>query len=170
MKEQTICFTGHRNVREDEREIKEKIKAMIEYYILRGCIYFAAGGARGFDTLAAEAVLEIRDKYPQVELILILPFKKPYAVEKGWTEKDIERYESLLKQASETIYVGETYKRGCYFKRNRLLVRMSSICFSYQIKSTGGTAYTVRYADEVENIPVINVAEAMGRKKRKSGI
>ena len=33
-------------------------------------------------------------------------------------------------------------------KRNRMLVDMSSICICYLTKDTGGTAYTVKYAEK----------------------
>ncbi len=164
MKEQTICFTGHREIRENEQDIREKLKDMLEYYISYGYVNFAAGGARGFDALAAEVVLELQKKYPQIALILVLPFPNQYTAETGWTESEIFQYKNLEKSASEVIFTGENYKRGCYYKRNRLLVSMSSICVCYQYKKSGGTAYTVRYAEEEAEIPVINIRNLLPSK------
>lgn len=171
MKEQTICLTGHRVIREKESVVREKLKDMLEYEILNGYIYFAAGGARGFDALASEVVLEIKKtKYPEVDLILVLPFENQYTAETEWTEAEIRQYEDLKKRASEIIYMGKEYKRGCYHKRNRLLVRMASKCISYQTKSTGGTAYTVQCAEQA-GIPVLNVSYflKLDEKENKKG-
>ncbi len=166
MKEQTICFTGHREIREKKSVVREKLQDMLEYYIQHGYTEFAAGGARGFDALAAETVLELRKKYPQIALILVLPFRNQYMEEKTWTEAEIRQYETIKLHASEIIYIGETYVRGCYYKRNRALVHMASICISYQYKNTGGTAYTVRYAEKEGKIPVINVIQMLKRDKK----
>lgn len=157
MKKETICFTGHRKIRKKDGFIRERLTAILEDYILSGCLYFAAGGSRGFDGLAAEVVLELQYKYPQIGLILILPFKNQYTVEKGWTEEDIEQYKRNLKGASEVVYIGETYKRGCYYKRNRLLVQYAHLCIAYRYRDEGGTAYTIRYAEDCAGIPVLNL-------------
>ena len=70
MKEKTCCFTGHREIAPSEfAKIKGRIREKIEALIEQGVIYYGAGGARGFDTLAAEAVLELKGKYPQIKLI-----------------------------------------------------------------------------------------------------
>jgi hypothetical protein len=58
MKDKTCCFTGHRKIpplaalglkRKLEKTLKEKIE--------QGYLYFGAGGALGFDTLAAQTVI-----------------------------------------------------------------------------------------------------------------
>ncbi len=158
MREKTICFTGHRVIRKKDAGKIEILKEILEYYIEHGYLYFAAGGARGFDMVAAEIVLEFQKYYPNIELILILPFDKPYTVEKGWSESEIVRYENIKKAATEVIYVGEKYERGCYYKRNRKLVSLSSMCIAYKYKESGGTAYTVAEAER-ERIGVLNIAD-----------
>ena len=61
MKEKTCCFTGHREIPErDYNLLKQKTKNAIVALIGKGVIYFGAGGARGFDTIAAETVLELK--------------------------------------------------------------------------------------------------------------
>lgn len=142
------CFAGHRTLREDPDFVFSRVYAAVEQLIRRGYIYFAAGGARGFDAVAAEAVLALREKYPQIHLILVLPFPRPYERERGWTEADIQRHEGQKKRASQVIYTQQAYTSGCYHKRDRYLVDFSSVCLCYQYKTTGGTAYTAAYARE----------------------
>lgn len=73
MKEKTCCFTGHREIPKGmypmlTAELERELHGLIQ----RGFQYFGAGGALGFDTLAAEAVLRLKEQYPDIRLILVL--------------------------------------------------------------------------------------------------
>lgn len=69
------CFTGHRNLPESSIPIlRKRLQFCIENYIRDGGKYFACSGAFGFDLLAAEEVLEAKRKYPQVQMVLLLPY------------------------------------------------------------------------------------------------
>lgn len=60
-KSKTCCFTGHRKIPpENFEEISRRLETVIIRLIENGCIYFGAGGALGFDTLAAQAVLKLK--------------------------------------------------------------------------------------------------------------
>ena len=66
----TCCFTGHRRIPpEAVAPLRERLEAEIESLIRQGVRYFGAGGALGFDTLAAEAVLDLKAVYPFIRLI-----------------------------------------------------------------------------------------------------
>ena len=60
--------------------------------IEQGYRYFGTGGALGFDTLAAQTVLELKNKYPEIKLILVLPCENQT---QGWERADIEEYERI---------------------------------------------------------------------------
>ena len=65
MKETTCCFTGHRNLPEGERtRIEARLESAIAGFVQRGYRTFCAGGALGFDTLAAQTVLRLKGMYP----------------------------------------------------------------------------------------------------------
>ena len=155
-KEKTACFTGHRELREPFEFIYNRTLKIVETLIQKGYRYFGAGGARGFDALAAEVVLELKAKYPHIHLILVLPFHKQYEHEKNWSLNEIQQHEKHKKMASKVVYTQETYSSGCYYKRNRHLVDFSSICIAYQYKSSGGTAYTTKYATE-KGVKIIEI-------------
>lgn len=70
----TACFTGHRRMGEPISEIECRLTETLKYLIQKGYLYFGAGGARGFDALASEVVLKLKATYPQIYLILALPF------------------------------------------------------------------------------------------------
>jgi len=152
--EKTCCFTGHRDISTINMFIKNNLKRKIEKLIEEGVLYFNNGGALGFDTLAALTVLELREKYPQIKLIMVLPFKEQ---DKRWNEKDKQVYKYILDEADNIVYTAEHYHRGCMHVRNRHLIDNSGICICYLKESTGGTAYTVDYAKK-KGLKIINIA------------
>lgn len=156
MKEKTVCFTGHRTIPMLKKwKIEKKLIETLEALIDNGYCYFGAGGALGFDTIAAQTVLGLKKKHPEIKLILVLPCKNQT---RGWEEKDVSVYESIIEQADKVVYTQEHYDRGCMFKRNRHLVDNSSVCVAYLTEEKGGTAYTVNYANQ-KGVKVINIAE-----------
>lgn len=156
MKNQTCCFTGHRKIPPDQyNRIAKRIKLEITELINEGVVYFGAGGALGFDTLAAQAVLELKKQYPHIKLILVLPCKTQTY---GWNISDIKIYESIKKYCDKCVYISDEYTPGCMHKRNRRLVNFSSYCICYLTQNDGGTAYTVKYAKR-NGLTVINIAD-----------
>lgn len=135
-----------------EALLEKTVVGLIKY----GYRFFGAGGARGFDTMAALTVLRLKKQYPHIRLILVLPC---HGQTRRWNAEDIELYESIKKRADKVVYISESYSVGCMLKRNRHLVEHSSVCVCYLTERSGGTAYTVRYADTM-NVGVINIASA----------
>ncbi len=150
----TVCFTGHREIPFMKQSvIKDQLKRVLKELIEQGSCFFCAGGALGFDTLAAQAVLDLREQYPQIKLILVLPC---LSQTKNWDEKDMQIYEYIKEQADRVVYTSREYTRGCMHKRNRNLVDNSSTCVCYLSKTSGGTAYTVEYARK-KGLRIINI-------------
>jgi len=150
------CFTGHRQIpAEEEEKISARLDEVIADFIGQGIECFAAGGALGFDTMAAQAVLRAKEQHPQIRLILVLPFPEHG---RRWSERNQRVYEEIKLQADEIDYSSEHYTRFCMFARNRRLVERSCVCVAYQMKDTGGTAYTVKYARS-KGLRIINLAD-----------
>ncbi len=144
MRETTVCFTGHRDIPDTDRDaVTARLKRCLMGLANEGYDTFCAGGALGFDTLAAETVLALKTVCPQVKLHLVLPCKNQT---RGWPSEAVAQYEEILSKADVVTYTAETYHRGCMHLRNRRLVDESSVCVCYLKKPTGGTAYTVDYA------------------------
>lgn len=155
MRENTCCFTGHRQIPPGaQAEIKGKLERVITDLYQKGVRCYEAGGALGFDTLAAQTVIRLREKCPGMELILALPCQTQT---RGWRPEDIAEYERIKAQADEVIYTAQQYTKGCMHIRNRYMVDHSGICVCYLTKDSGGTAYTVRYAEQ-NGIEIINIA------------
>lgn len=132
-------FTGHRDLGEDFS--KKKLKNVIEEVILQGVDTFYNGMAIGFDLLAAECVLSLTKKYPNVKLIACVPC---YGQEKYFSETDKKRYVKILKKAHETVTLADHYHQGCMQNRDKYMVERADVMIAYCKKPTGGAAYTVK--------------------------
>ena len=155
MREQTCCVTGHRQIPPGEREkIADRLESVIVGLYQRGIRYYGAGGALGFDTLAAQTVIRLRGSCPDMRLILVLPC---WTQTRGWRPEDVAEYERIKAQADKIVYTAQQYTPGCMHRRNRHLVDHSGVCVCYLTKNSGGTAYTVRYAEK-NGLKIINIA------------
>lgn len=156
----TACFTGHRKIQESSAQVACRLTETVREVIGRGYRYFCAGGACGFDALAAETVLQLKVLYPQIHLILVLPFDEQYRHEGSWTRSEIEQYHRSKKFASKVIILSQKYSSGIYYRRNRYLVDHSSICIAYMTRAHSGTGCTIKYAEE-KGLEIINIASPL---------
>lgn len=142
-----VCFTGHRTIPQAwHAELKRRLRKEILRQIEAGGTVFRAGGALGFDTMAAQTVLELRETHPGIRLELILPCPSQ---SEHWRPLDVKVYEEILAQADRVRYVSPYYFAGVLQMRNRELVRGAAVCVGYLTDShthSGGTAYTVMQA------------------------
>lgn len=150
------CFTGHRNLPESSIPIlRKRLQFCIENYIRDGGRYFACGGAFGFDLLAAEEVLKAKQKYPQVQMILLLPYP---GYTKYWKQEDQERFATVWPHCTYK-YIADSYHKGVYFERDRKLVEGSDTCICYLTQTdSSGTGYTVEQAKK-DSLWICNLAD-----------
>lgn len=143
--DRTVCFTGHRHIPDEDYPVLfDTLFSVIEQQIALGAVTFLAGGALGFDTMAALAVLSLRKRYPHVRLELILPCPSQT---RGWSKGDTVLYEQIKEQADAVHYVSTGYYKGVLQQRNRALVEKADVCVAYLRNSNGGgTAYTASLA------------------------
>lgn len=82
---QTVAFTGHRKERILQRfgndprilaQIREAVAGMVIELYGQGYKEYYTGMASGFDMTAAEAVLQVRERYEGIKLIAAVPFRK----------------------------------------------------------------------------------------------
>ena len=156
-KREACCFTGHRKLPANRiAEIMERLEEEIERLIRKGVRDFLAGGALGFDTLAALTVLKLRNVYPDVRLVLMLPCRDQT---RYWSAHDVSVYETIRERADKVTYIAQRAHPGCMHARNRALADNSSWCVCFLVEPRGGTKYTVEYARR-KGLRVINVADA----------
>lgn len=163
----SCCFTGHRPVglpcKGDERSremdaLKHVLLEVVRQAVDVGVTTFLTGGAEGFDTLAAEAVLAWKRFEPAIQLHLVLPNHTPA---EGRAPEEILRFEKIAQSADKIYYASAcSTSARALLQRNRMLVEHADCCIAYQRKAAGGTLYTVNYAMNF-GIPVLNLYKAV---------
>ena len=155
---QTVCFTGHRRIPcEEVTRLPSLLEGVISDLCERGATTFRAGGAMGFDTLAALKVLDMKEKFPHIRLELLLPCRNQT---ERWDEVSRKTYHYILNRSDSHRFLFETYFDGCMLERDRRLVEGSDVCVAYCAQSRGGTAYTYAYALR-EGLEVINLHDLL---------
>lgn len=156
--ERSACFTGHREMSADDNTVSERLDRLLERLITGEQITdYYAGGAVGFDTIAAKCVLRLREKYPQVKLHLVLPCSNE-AQTRTWTADQKKDFFSILKLADSVEYTGHKPFRGCMAKRNARLAELANeycICW-WEPPRKSGTMQTVR-ASEKKGLKIVNL-------------
>ena len=148
MKEKICSFTGHRVLPEKKLpEIRQETQKLAEQLMIQGVQCFRVGGAVGYDTLAAEVLFELRERYPKIRVELFYPFDGFTA---SWQEEQLKTYERLLPHYDKVVCVCKASVRPAYayLKRDRVMVDGADYLIAYCVKKSGGTAYTVRYAEK----------------------
>lgn len=141
----TVCFTGHRFLSANEIP---QIQRML-HDVIRDCYrrldsrWFVCGGALGFDTLAAQEVLDAKEEFPDIGLCIAAPCPEQSS---RWKESEKRVYQQIWESADEKIILAQRYFSGCMHIRNQFMVQHSSVCICWLRNFTGGTGYTVRYA------------------------
>ena len=121
--EKTVCFTGHRKVK-DVETIKNKLISTVEKFINDGFSNFITGGARGFDTLAAQTVLLLKEKYPHIKRIYV-------RAEFPYIDDSYRNY--LLERFEDTYYPEKMIDAGkaAYIERNYEMINKSKYCIVF---------------------------------------
>ena len=106
-----------------------------------------AGGAIGFDAIAAQSILNLKSNYTELKFILAIPCKDKSV---KWSDKDKYIYEDIKRRADKVIYTSKKYEKNCMLKRNQFMVDNSNFIISaWDGRKIGGTYYTVNYAKKL---------------------
>lgn len=152
MRETTCCFTGHRPEKlpwgdreKDPRcvALKRRLVAAVRDAYEKGYRHFLCGMAQGGDFYFAEAVLALRARCSDVRLEAALPCA---GQADAWPEPVRERYNAILRQCDAETLLQEAYTPGCMRRRDRYMVRRSSLLIALYGGIPGGTAFTIREA------------------------
>lgn len=154
-RKKVAAFTGHRKQRlmqenKDYRnlsgQIRGKVITMIKNLYEEGFREFYSGMAEGFDMIAAEAVLQLKEQYEDMTLAAAIPFR---AQAEWFDPQDQLLYRELLKKADRVVMLSEKYYRGCYLRRDTYMVSRASMVIAYWDNvCNGGTYHTVKKAVE----------------------
>lgn len=147
-----VCaFTGHRNLTDTDFD-ELLLERVVENLVKTGVKRFLCGMAVGFDLKAAQAVSALKGKY-DIELVACLPCANQ---SERFSEKNKKLYSEILSKCDETVILEPTYKNGCMHRRDRYLVDNCDVLVCFLRQNSGGTYYTVKYA-ESKNIKIVEL-------------
>ena len=119
-----VAFTGYRPEK-FSFPLDERDADYIEFYnnlynsiksVATDNTNFYCGGAIGFDIIAGEIVLKLKQENPTLNLIMVVPF---FGQAKDFTPLWHERYLNLIKASNKVVYLEKQYVHGCYFKKKK---------------------------------------------------
>ena len=151
-RQESCCFTGHRPGKlpwkyneNDVRclALKRRIADAVELAYEEGFRHFLCGMAMGCDLYFCEAVLALRERYPEVTVEAAIPC--PTQAD-AWPEAERDRYRELVARCDMETMVSDTYSSTCMQRRDRYMVDHSMLLIAAFDGTAGGTRYTVEYA------------------------
>lgn len=151
----TCLFTGHRVIPQEIRaRLSRVLVETVEALYAADYRTFCAGGALGFDRMAADTVLALKQRYPDIRLLLMIPCRDQAD---HWSQAERAAYERQLREADEVRVLAEQYYDGCMRERNRQMVEAADCCIAYVTSPHSGAAQTVHMA-EAHGLYVLNLS------------
>lgn len=130
----TVTFCGHSSLSESEKSfLSQKLYFEIENLISQGADKFLLGGYGSFDHLCAKTVRMLKDNYPYIKSILVIPYLNA-------------KYETDIYDYTQYPPIEKTPLRFAIVKRNEYMVNQSDTVVSYVTHSWGGAATMLSYA------------------------
>lgn len=150
----TCCFTGHRpdffpwgrDERSEEFTIfRGRLSDAVDGAIRKGARRFVCGNALGFDTWAAEVVLEKKREWQDIVLEIAVPFE-------GHNENST-RVKRVQRDADWVHVVSDARShRDAFLERNDYMVEESAMliaAYDPNLSKPGGTTKTYKYAERL---------------------
>ncbi|MBQ6569997.1 MAG: DUF1273 family protein [Clostridia bacterium] len=164
-------FTGYRPARftykyneyhPDCLLLKQEISGKIIQKCCEGYYNFYTGMAMGIDIWAAEAVLAAKKDFYNINLIAVVPFKNHIdSIGDSYTR----RYNDILAECSDIVYVNDVFSPNAYLMRNRYIVDNCAAIIAVYDPDRGivrsGTAQTVNYAKKLERDITVIVPKSL---------
>lgn len=159
-KKYSCFFSGHRHLPKNEIGIIESFldeKIMEKYN--SGITDFITGGALGFDMLAEESIIRLKDYYGlegKMKLIIYLPCRE---YDKYWDVRERERFCNIKVYTDKMLLVTDNlYHSGCMSVRNQKMVDDASCGIVYKKSRRSGTGQTVAMAEK-QGLDIINLVD-----------
>ncbi len=138
----TCALTGHRDLPSDFD--KNALYDLFEDLLKRGCDCFLCGMAQGFDLAALGVLVDLKRKY-RFTAEACIPYE---GHERGFAPAEKRKLRELLPWCDRKTVLFGSYQKGCFLARDRYMVDCADAVVAYCRRETGGTAYTVRYAEK----------------------
>lgn len=150
-KEKTAVFIGHSNCSLSV----EDIIPFVEQAILNGVDTFLNGGQGAFDHISAKAVYTLKTKYPAIKSILVIPYQ-------SFKVFDDSLFDEIINSDTSNS-ISYTGFMSAIPKRNRYVVKNSSVAICY-INHISGGAYNTYQLAQKKKLRIINISDELKRQ------
>lgn len=142
-----VCFSGHRPEKLPHGTALHMLQSMlyqeIDAAVADGADTFYCGAAQGIDLDAADYVLSLRQKHPNLRLICAVPYPAHGASLSGAARY---RLQAVLNAADAVVHTSGHYHKGCFRVRNQYMIAHSQRLIAVMTDAYSGTGQTVRLA------------------------
>ncbi|MBQ5884609.1 MAG: DUF1273 family protein [Clostridia bacterium] len=135
-----VTFCGNRDFSHSNLErVEKEVRFEVERLINEGATEFLLGGYGLFDHLCARIVKELKEKYPHITSVLVVPY----------IDKD---YDKKLYDYSIYPEIERAPKKFAIVKRNEYMVNRADVVITYLETTFGGAYKTSEYAKRKKKI------------------
>lgn len=145
-----VTFCGHGDKSYSD-EIRERLRNTIEQLINQGADEFLLGGYGSFDMLAAHTVFELKQTYPDIKSMLVVPYLN--------RDYDMDWYDESVFPPLEKVP-----KRYAIVRRNYWMVEQADVLVCYVEHDWGGAYKTFAHA-RAKKKRIIHLSEKSERLK-----
>lgn len=128
-----VTFCGHGRILDGRSEVQSWVRVVCENLIVDGAKIFYLGEHGEFDMLVALVLNELKEKYREIEIVLILEYLN-------------RKYEKNLYDYTLYPDLESTPKRFAILKRNEYMVNSAEVVIAYVLHGWGGAAKTLEFA------------------------
>ena len=167
-KDKAVSFSGYRTSKIErsfrnfgtfhkiEIEVHKEIYAL---YSEKECSTFIIGGSEGFDLIVAEIILDAKEIFPDITLVVAVPF---IGQERNFSQEDQKTYRCVLRNADYVHVISTEYHDRAFLDRNDYMLNNSSHLICYYNGIRGGTMYTVNRAKK-QDMNIVNLYDEVNR-------
>lgn len=145
-----ITFCGHSDFLFND-DIKEQLKNILVGEIIKNpTCKFHLGGYGDFDGLCLRTLKDLKNDFPDIELIFITPY-----LDKNYSKLEFAKnhYDDIIFPPIESVP-----RKFAILKRNEWMVEQADLVIAYVMYSWGGAAKALEYAKRKKK-RIINIAK-----------
>ena len=169
-RDRTCCLRGQEDLPPwEEQNVRTRMRHRLMPLIWDRVDFFGVGGGRGYELMAAEYLLKVRDEFKRnIRIISVLPYPE-YREE--WPEEDFRRQEEILRRSDKVVFACPAKTADAWQIRDRKLLEESGFCICYCRRADGRIAGFIREARQC-GMTVYNACSwdlrQLGRQKNRT--
>lgn len=148
MMKKICCFAGHSELYNQDKIYNELLKLIEKLIVEENVSEFFVGNYGAFDRISARAISTLKEKYPMLQLNLLIPY----------LTSDINKNNGYYTKIYDNILIADipqkTPKKFGILKCNEYMIKSSDYLICYLNHSWGGAYKTLQFAKKKKHIKI----------------